>query len=693
MNRIFGRQKPEAPQVNIGDVHSKVDGRVTDLDMKIATLDQELRKYKEQMAKTRGPALAGIKQRAMQTLKRKKMYETQRDSLAAQSFNIEQASFAIESTKDTLDTVSAMKVATVQLKAEHKKINLDELENLQDDMADLLEDMSEIQEALGRSYGIGADVDESELEAELARLEEEWAEEEQLAQTETATPSYLAPAQQHDLPSAPTALPARPSPTRTDEFGLPVPVATSRPSRAFELSLKGAIGRATERREAAAKRTGRNPAGHHHHARAACIIIISSSSSSSSASAAVHVCLRVLSFPSVPDQQQQQHSSRRDDDGARAQLDTTAAAGRHLQPTPTPTPATSSGARGLSTGTGATEMTGNNRDVSANFDPLREYITAKEVAQKKLRGGAGANGGGRTPDALFQDGITRSGSTSSCVTADGAHRRALTGLHSPTMSATSSATSTPRCSSPSLSTLRSEYILKVVLIGDSGVGKSNLVMRFTKNKYLHDSVQTVGFEFATKTIRVGDRRIKAQIWDTAGQERFQSLTAAYYRNAVGAMIVYDITNRSSFENVTKWLAQVHEHAHENLVLILFLETSALDATNVMDAFKKIIVPVGRLLLPSDPNDVVRLPPGWRRVLSRTRPGEYSYENQYTKERIAFAPKEPAKPSQQSFRPAGPSGLASATMTRENLQLQHQKALLAQTHAPQCGACSSYCVIL
>ncbi|TYZ58480.1 hypothetical protein PybrP1_011261 [[Pythium] brassicae (nom. inval.)] len=153
-------------------------------------------------------------------------------------------------------------------------------------------------------------------------------------------------------------------------------------------------------------------------------------------------------------------------------------------------------------------------------------------------------------------------------------------------------------------------------------------------------------------IRVGERRIKAQLWDTAGQERFQSLTAAYYRNAVGAMIVYDITNRSSFEHVTGWLAQVHDHAHESLVLVLvgnkcdlahlpqsrqvstleaarfaakhgldFLEASALDATNVVDAFKKLIVPVGRLLAPA-PN-IARLPPGWRRVLSRTRCGALS----------------------------------------------------------------------
>lgn len=236
-------------------------------------------------------------------------------------------------------------------------------------------------------------------------------------------------------------------------------------------------------------------------------------------------------------------------------------------------------------------------------------------------------------------------------------------------------------------------------------------------------LMTPGFEFATKTIRVGDRRIKAQIWDTAGQERFQSLTAAYYRNAVGAMIVYDITNRSSFENVTGWLGQVHEHAHENLVLLLvgnkcdlahlpqtrqvstleaarfaakhsmeFLETSALDATNVVDAFKKLIVPVGRLLSPSDQKKIAKLPPGWRRVLSRTRPGEYSYENQYTKERISFAPKEPAKPSQHSFRPAGPvsaggNGAARVTVTRETLQLQHQKVFMAQNQATQCGVCT------
>ncbi|RLN83885.1 hypothetical protein BBO99_00001755 [Phytophthora kernoviae] len=319
-----------------------------------------------------------------------------------------------------------------------------------------------------------------------------------------------------------------------------------------------------------------------------------------------------------------------------------------------------------STTSGFSASTDNNTPPHEKFQPLQQYISAKEVAQHQV---------------FRQHDMRRS--ISSTQFNGGCESTSSPALQSKVSAGGSSvsASNSPRCLSPASSPM-AESILKVVLIGDSGVGKSNLVMRFTKNKYMPHSVQTVGFEFATKTIRVGDRRLKAQIWDTAGQERFQSLTAAYYRNAVGAMIVYDITNRSSFEHVTGWLAQVHEHSHHSLVLILvgnkcdlahlpesrevstleaarfaakhsmeFLEASALDSTNVVDAFKKLIVPVGRLLSPTDPKKIARLPTGWRRVLSRTRPGEYSYENQYTKERISFAPKEPAKPSQQSFRAA------------------------------------------
>ncbi|TMW57401.1 hypothetical protein Poli38472_003326 [Pythium oligandrum] len=342
-------------------------------------------------------------------------------------------------------------------------------------------------------------------------------------------------------------------------------------------------------------------------------------------------------------------------------------------------------------------MTGATHKQTPAFSPLQAYMSAKDPPTRSVRYSAA---GETTASGYAHDRFGR-------------HSVATTVL-SP-----SSMTTSPRFSVSSASG-DPEYTLKIVLIGDSGVGKSNLISRFTKNKYQPKHVSTVGFEFATKTIRVGERRLKAQIWDAAGQDRFQSLTAAYYRNAVAAMVVYDITNRASFENVSKWLAQIHEHSHESLVMILvgnkcdlahlpnsrevstleaarfaakhsmeFVETSALDATNVVDSFKKIIVPVGRLLSPNtDPNSFVRLPQGWRRVLSRTRPGEYSYENQYTRERIAFAPKEAAKPSQQRFRASGSvSGPVSATVTRESLRLQHQKAFLAQTNAPQCGVCS------
>ncbi len=227
MHRIFGKKKEEAPSVNINDVGTKVGGRVDNLDTKIAKLEVELKGFKDKIAKTRpGAAQQNLKKRALQVLKRKKMYEQQRDNLSAQSFNIEQASFAIDTAKDTMDTVSAMKSATAQLKVEHKKINIDEIEDVQDDMADMLEDMNEIQEVMGRSYGIGDDIDESELEAELEGLEDEW-EAETSADAEPSIPSYLTPAAATQQPSLPSALigeSAAASEKRqgVDEYGLPV---------------------------------------------------------------------------------------------------------------------------------------------------------------------------------------------------------------------------------------------------------------------------------------------------------------------------------------------------------------------------------------------------------------------------------------------------------------------------------------
>ena len=88
-----------------------------------------------------------------------------------------------------------------------------------------------------------------------------------------------------------------------------------------------------------------------------------------------------------------------------------------------------------------------------------------------------------------------------------------------------------------------DYLFKVVLIGDSGVGKSNLLSRFTRNEFSLESKSTIGVEFATRSIEVDGKTIKAQIWDTAGQERYRAITSAYYRGAVGALLVYDITKQ------------------------------------------------------------------------------------------------------------------------------------------------------
>ena len=108
----------------------------------------------------------------------------------------------------------------------------------------------------------------------------------------------------------------------------------------------------------------------------------------------------------------------------------------------------------------------------------------------------------------------------------------------------------------------------MVLIGDSGVGKSNLLSRFTRNEFNLDSKSTIGVEFATRSIQVDAKTIKAQIWDTAGQERYRAITSAYYRGAVGALLVYDISKHQTYENVTRWLKELRDHADANIVIML-----------------------------------------------------------------------------------------------------------------------------
>lgn len=164
-----------------------------------------------------------------------------------------------------------------------------------------------------------------------------------------------------------------------------------------------------------------------------------------------------------------------------------------------------------------------------------------------------------------------------------------------------------------------DFLFKVVLIGDSGVGKSNLLSRFTRNEFNLDSKSTIGVEFATRSIQVDNKTIKAQIWDTAGQERYRAITSAYYRGAVGALLVYDISKNTTYDNVTRWLKELRDHADSNIVIMLvgnksdlrhlrgvptddaknfaaenhlsFIETSALDATNVELAFQNILTEI------------------------------------------------------------------------------------------------------
>ena len=166
-------------------------------------------------------------------------------------------------------------------------------------------------------------------------------------------------------------------------------------------------------------------------------------------------------------------------------------------------------------------------------------------------------------------------------------------------------------------------LFKVVLIGDSGVGKSNLLSRFTRNEFSLDSKSTIGVEFATKSIVAEGKTIKAQIWDTAGQERYRAITSAYYRGAVGALLVYDLTKHATFENVERWLKELRDHAEANIVVMLvgnksdlkpqravpteeamamaeqhnlaFIETSALDASGVDVAFQNILTEIYRLM--------------------------------------------------------------------------------------------------
>ncbi|KAG2685777.1 hypothetical protein I3843_10G134500 [Carya illinoinensis] len=167
-----------------------------------------------------------------------------------------------------------------------------------------------------------------------------------------------------------------------------------------------------------------------------------------------------------------------------------------------------------------------------------------------------------------------------------------------------------------------DYLIKLLLIGDSGVGKSCLLLRFSDGSFTTSFITTIGIDFKIRTIELDGKRIKLQIWDTAGQERFRTITTAYYRGAMGILLVYDVTDESSFNNIRNWIRNIEQHASDNVNKILvgnkadmdeskrgqaladeygikFFETSAKTNLNVEEVFFSIARDIKQRLADTD----------------------------------------------------------------------------------------------
>ena len=112
------------------------------------------------------------------------------------------------------------------------------------------------------------------------------------------------------------------------------------------------------------------------------------------------------------------------------------------------------------------------------------------------------------------------------------------------------------------------FLFKYIIIGDPSVGKSNLLMKFAHNKFTEEYQATIGVEFGAKNIEINKKIYRIQIWDTAGQENFRSITRAYYKNSVCAMVVYDITRRESFDHIVNWIEDVHNQSPKTITIVL-----------------------------------------------------------------------------------------------------------------------------
>ncbi|KAI5286879.1 hypothetical protein KEM54_006436 [Ascosphaera aggregata] len=192
MNRLFG-SKNAAPKPTLDGAIQNTDKRIASIDVKLAALTSELQSYQTRLSKMRdGPGKTALKQKALKVLQRKKQYESQRDQLQQQSWNMEQAGMMTDNLKNVMTTVDAMKTTTRTLKQQYGQVDIDQIERMQDEMADLMDIGNEIQESISRAYDVPDDVDEAELDAELEALGEESLFESQMAVAgQEGMPSFL----------------------------------------------------------------------------------------------------------------------------------------------------------------------------------------------------------------------------------------------------------------------------------------------------------------------------------------------------------------------------------------------------------------------------------------------------------------------------------------------------------------------